>query len=358
MNSTLKRKVEGEGDPNKRSKLSLDAVLHRDGVVVVPLLTPDETRDLHRAMLLEMAAFPEYVSPASFVDHPPNSSSGIGNNNNTLFVDGGFGAFGNPASFHNPTTRRIRQLVHTRALELFRDLYLPIEQLVDRFSVRPVGSSTSKESWHRDQSPGSDIVLGGWVNLDLEGGTQYLSCVPGTHGSIGTRHGFRPLTPEEKTEAESNKVKVTIPPGHWVVFHQNLVHEVNPAKAKYDSMRQYVGYRIGGAGLQPLFEQFKPNKEFGTDFDLKRDVFEKQGVPPLPSGQYPPMFSLMTQSCRKPRLLQWSASTFKPACLETRFSQASQADEVCVRRFAKSLADLGLPLYPPYTAAELAMHGL
>jgi len=93
------------------------------------------------------------------------------------------------------------------------------------------------------------------------------------------------------------------------VFFQNLVYEVAGAKAHHDSMRLCVGYRINST--EPLHES-------------TRRAMADHGVPLLPSGQRPPMFSQMT---------------FRSQCLETKLSPTSKKRETYVYRFMPSLRD-------------------
>ena len=100
---------------------------------------------------------------------------------------GGFGAFGNPSSFHNPWVRKIRKSLHPVILDnIFREHLeetgLKFEQDIDRMMIRTTHQTVGRESWHRDESkyakPG-DTIFGGWVNFDAF--PHYLSACPGTH---------------------------------------------------------------------------------------------------------------------------------------------------------------------------------
>ncbi len=272
--------------------------LIKDGVAVVPLFTPAEVIDWNARLLAELKVFPEYVD----AEHA------------SKLVDGGFGALANPGSFHNPTVRALRMEINKRTRAFFGVVSAQlhpsdaeqwkIEQLVDRLALRPKGSSTSSESWHRDQSPTKDAVFGGWVNLDSDR-LQYFSCNPRTHHESPDGLGFATLPPELGKIADTKKVRIEIPPGHWVVFYQNLVHEVAKMKQTQDSMRLYIGFRLTRS-VHPLFVEEKPDKDFGASFDWHSHVFVKQGPPPLASGQYPPLWAKATLNFRKPKLVEWN----------------------------------------------------
>jgi hypothetical protein len=143
------------------------------------------------------------------------------------------------------------------------------------------------------------------------------------------------------------------------VFYQNLAHEVLPHTARYDSMRQYVGWRlttseramfvdcIGDKGLR---------REY-ADTDLVRDtwrhyVFEKQGVPPLPSGQRPPLYARSHMNFYQSRMAEWARGELVQSLTKV----SAGGDKILPVRFAPSLADADFPLFAPYTDAEIAKH--
>jgi hypothetical protein len=191
---------------------------------------------------------------------------------------GGFGALALPSSFHHPDIRFIRQIVYEHVKPTLKKLFnhSHLELLFDRVSVRRSGTSTSPESWHRDVCPDAlpgDIILGGWINLDPSGSpNQKFSCSPGTHRDThNDRTGFA-----KTKETPTNKRIYEVSPGHVILFHQNLLHEVKTQKANYESHRLYLGWRLTNSD-SPLFDHSK--------------IIETQGVPKIPSGQIPPMYA-------------------------------------------------------------------
>ena len=68
------------------------------------------------------------------------------------FVLGAFGAFGNPASFHNELLYKLRYILFQKMKILFKlldnDRYL--ECLFDRVCIRRKSTTTSGETFHRD----------------------------------------------------------------------------------------------------------------------------------------------------------------------------------------------------------------
>lgn len=191
---------------------------------------------------------------------------------------GGFGALAIPSSFHHPNIRFIRHKVYNIVkpqLKKYFSNHSYVELLFDRVSIRRVGSSTSAESWHRDVCPDSlpeDIILGGWINLDPSGHpNQTFSCVPGTHKDKTTKTGFA-----KTKEVPKNSKIYEVPPGHIILFHQNILHEVKAQKTKIESHRLYIGWRLTNS-TKPLY-----------DHSL---VIQNQSVPKIPSGQIPPMYA-------------------------------------------------------------------
>lgn len=352
--SSDRRPASDEDGQAKRARTDFEAYareLRTRGVVVVPLFSHDEVAVYHRDMLAELHKMPEFVDASS----------------TSRFVEGGFGALGNSSSFHHPVVRALRADMRERTRAFFQKLQPQagwnLEQLMDRTSLRRAGTSTSAETWHRDQSPTADAVLGGWVNLDADGGSQqHFSCSPASHHMDAAAAGFVKASEAEIATAKLHKTVVAIPPGSWVVFYQNLVHEVYPHRTARDSLRQYVGFRLTQS-LVPLWEEARPDADFfpvkgsskaakaakaaaALAFNWQQRVFHEQGPPPLPSGQYPPMWPKLALNFRKDKLEEWSAELL-PVFV---------SDKRIPLRFMPSLAAAGLPLFPAYTAAEIATH--
>lgn len=290
--------------------------LSNNGVVVINLLDTIELQKYHDNFWDEIRQFPEYQNPT----HDDN-----------IYVMGAFGALGNAASFHNMTVRNLRKDAMNKLLPLFREFdksnrYL--QQLIDRMSIRRQGTTPTKETWHRDQSPivEGDYIFGGWINLDLNN-NQYFSCIPGTHFDPKEIIGFDKVDANTIKPYLKRKKLYTIPPGHCIIFYQNILHEVLAKKTKTTSIRLYLGWRLTNSP-QLLF-----------NYDL-----QNQGICQLPSGQLPPMYAKMHLCFNKEKVISWSTDTFKPVCLTS---------VNLVDRFMKSLTHYNLPLYPAYDQEEL-----
>jgi len=324
-----------------------------------------------------------------------------------VYVLGGFAALGNPASFHNMFVRKIRRKARNILVKkIFRPLIgtkkLKLEVLIDRMMLRYQGQQPSAEAWHRDEAPrhllsDNDLIFGGWINFDDK--DQYFSFIPGSHLGINPKNltgGFanpcqelaqeyrkyeklyKTLTGKKKEgiakkkkelrtlirsifkKFEAEKWRITIPPGHAVIFPQYILHEVVNNPAPYDMYRLFTGYRLTTSDTC-----LYPN----TMQQLK-----DQGIITLGGGMQPPMYSCNHSSnfLHKPFFLmgsknkkygkkglkfeyradtiQWSKETFKDKCLVTK-----PKGYKLVYRFMPSLKELGW-MYPSYTQKELKIY--
>lgn len=100
------------------------------------------------------------------------------------YVLGGFGAYGNPSSFHNEFVREIRK-DKIKQIPIFGELMklaeekgkisdakkYKVAELMDRMCRRITGTSTTKESYHKDLIPkgrDTDFTIGGWIQLSSD----------------------------------------------------------------------------------------------------------------------------------------------------------------------------------------------
>jgi hypothetical protein len=290
--------------------------MNKEGYLIFKVFEPSELPELRKNFKEACKDFPEFLEVTD-----------------EEYVLGGFGALGNPSSFHNYFTRYIRFRVFQTVKKLlekdFKGKY--IQGLFDRLLIRPSGKAPSKESWHRDVTPGlkeTSFVFGGWVNLDNE--NNHFSCVPGTQ-AVQKESGFVKLK-DQKFTGE----KIEIHPGHGIIFHQSLIHEVLPTKLKHTSYRIFHGFHI--------------SEENENIFDYS-EIIENQGVPPLPSGQIPPMFAKLHWVNWRDKLEIFSRK-LKPECLEVKSGGAPKSRTI-VHRFMKSLKEYGFPLYREYDPKEI-----
>ena len=260
----------------KKNKLnSIEKKLRVDGVATFSVVdNPDFWREI---ILKDLKHTPELKAPFM-----PSSM---------VVTLGGFGALGTPSSFHFQSVRDLREVYLRRALEVpFKHTASKnIAPLVDRLCIRLKGQAPGEETPHRDQSPAEDstgqstgTVYGGWVNLsDVD---QTFSCFP--KNQLKGSQGFRQLSEEERI-ALPPPTPVNIPPGHAVIFDQTLAHEVLATPASTNAyMKLFMGFRTCDSP-SPLFPEVDSSKK-----ELhKREDVPLFGLPTIPSGQKPPMYS-------------------------------------------------------------------
>jgi hypothetical protein len=271
--------------------------LNRIGVAIFPIISSRNLSHYQTLFDRTLTEFPEYKNPTI----------------STSYSLGGFAALGNPSSFHNPFVRNLRLKCWEVIMPFFKDLtdeYLDpflsnnyrLEVLWDRMLNRKKGQSPGAESWHRDVVNKklilpTDEIYGGWINLDSE--DQYFSCIPGSQLGISLYNipsGFDTLQKRLKAEKNSSEEikKITkkinsckklfkIPPGHMIIFPQYILHEVVSTKASARMRRLFLGWR-----LTVSKKSIYPNRN---------DIMKNQSVPPLPSGQIPPMYSSNHLAC-------------------------------------------------------------
>lgn len=325
------------------------------GVAVVPLLDASARAAWEERLWVAMDEFPEYKIKGRAVQR----------------VLGGFGAFGNPSSFHHPTVRRFRSSLKAALRPLFAayaEMVLgttdgvALEALFDRLCVRcEAFKRPVPEAWHRDIYDGEsyklrplphsipaddsdddeplderhrrkttaaprlreDLLFGGWTNLDAR--EQAFVCLPKTHDEpLRGKKGFASFDEAEIKEYRFNerlaaqasgrmgntvrfnaKGEVIVPPGHTIVFLQRLIHSVKGGKQPdTPALRLFHGFRLTG--------------ERASLMDHAVAV-ENGGVPRIPSGQLPPMFSsnhfAFFCSDKTSEWRDWSVRTFYDVCL-------------------------------------------
>lgn len=362
-------------------------MLNRYGVITMPIFRDDAARQKYANRIWKaMDEFPEYKLKGRTVQR----------------VLGGFGGLGNPSSFHHPTVQRWRirmkkemtpLFVEYAKLRGFRNAHL--EKLFDRLNVRceAFGAVTAEE-WHRDIYDGEqyklrtlpsslidasgatvpDEIFGGWVNLSDR--PQRFVGIVGSHRGADAMAaqkqggGFARLTAEQiksqnvharlarqasrkiGTSRTNEEGHILVPPGHVLVFYQRLLHSVAGGKQPAEpQLRIANGVRLTGETVS-LFDH--------------ASVIANNGVPRIPSGQKPPMYSANHYAffSKTPRYRDWGKRTFKEACLFERrvkatgqvyYTPGSKDDrnkKANTGRYMPSLAEMGFEPYP-YTPASM-----
>jgi hypothetical protein len=305
--------------------------LRTHGFVVIPSGI-QEIREYRQDLLEEVRNFKEFKEP------PTPNDLGLG----------GFCALANPSSFHNPTVRKIRARVHSLVLETLRNLVPPsdgwkFEQVIDRMLVRPPNRVVGRETWHRDVAENAndlDMVFGGWINLDPE--VQYFSCVPGTHTEVATNRGYAKIEDREMINRYNrSRVSVEVPEGHIIIFYEKIVHEVNRRQANDLIVRLFLGWRITRESTS-----------------LDSDTLERlrnQAIIMIKSGKNPYLYtSYEYKADRIGRLVAFSEK-FHDVCKKS-FNSRHIGVFMKVDQNMRSLMEYGLPMYEPYTEAEIRMH--
>lgn len=321
----------------KDSLLSSHDSLKRVGVTSVKVLEKSEIQHYRDEFRKTMRGFPEYKRDAS---NPDLDAAG----NTLVYVLGGFGAFGNPASFHNMFVRNLRLRTKKSVLPLFADCDTNFEMLIDRMMFRNESQAPSAESWHRDVVPPTKIedrdeIYGGWVNLDSK--SQFFSCIPGSHLGVSLKllkKGFASIPAEHMNHLRLYKKLYEVPPGHVIIFPQYIIHEVVSKKADRDMMRMFTGWRT----------------TVSTTF-LHADMRERlkyQAIIPLPSGQLPPLYSANHASFLKHKPFKPIPKNTAKVTVDTWFHDSIK-DVFIVQRFMESLKTSGLEMYVPYSEKEI-----
>jgi len=297
--------------------------LSEDGVIVInPVWMKENIRDRLRGEFVQTCRdFPEFEKPMDDV-----------------YVLGGFSALGNPASFHNPLVRKLREWVMWSVSPVLKPLAYGrnLEQVLDRMMYRTPGKAVASESWHRDEAPlaqDDDDIFGGWINLDDT--DHYFSCIPGSHKGISKHSGFG----KEKVADTEIKQKIKVPPGHIIIFFERILHEVNKSK-------------VPSKGIVRLFLGWRLTSSSNSLYDLT-DIFQDQGVPRLKSDQIPAMYSIYHRNVWVDMLERFS-ETFKKNCIIKCNIKGKEVS--IIQNHMPSLKSLGVPMYKEYTLRELSIY--
>ena len=321
------------------------------GYTVIPVL--ENTQTARAAFQADMAGFTE-----------------VQQGNTYPLQVGAFGGLGNPSSFHCPSVRAMRRLAHHKALALFTILCQKtpalsgynFDQLFDRMRVVQKGSKSAKESWHRDLSPEpdhgkGDIIFGGWICLDDT--PQYFSCVPTTQNDP-VPPGGKGFAKEKPDILKAGKVtwkvngkiteKVTVKPGHMLIFSERILHEVLGGTCSETSYRLHTAWRLT-----------KDNKPYFKDI-IRR--MKRQAPMRIKSGQEPNVYAKL-HIVNNPHLLEPFQHVYKALNKHTYKSGARAGQSVAVPHVMggrmSSLAHLmehkveGVDKYKKYTLGEARM---
>lgn len=277
---------------------------------------------------------------------------------------GGFGAFGGASQVHQLLARSLRLHV-VQCIRRYLRMGLKgeyyVANMLDRFSLRAEGTSTTAENWHRDTSMDysgglsmNDFILGGWVNLNsfLDGpaGSQFFTCVPGTQFEPNPGCGFKCLSKDAAAEYRTRSVRVEVPWGYALVFFETLVHCVTKAVTPFGlvnhgSLRCYLKTRLS-RGLPANFP-----------YDEVARTIATQGNPRLNSKENGfPSYSSMHKMAHRESLTKFSENVhdqFRDVMREIGTGEPILDEDGntrlgFVKRYTQSLSDAGL-MFEPYT---------
>lgn len=301
--------------------------LKDEGVVVIDFLNKDKLNVFNDDIKKYLSNMPEYKDDA------------------TDYVLGGFGALGNPSSFHNPTVRLLRLMAYWKTSEIFNSTNnsgYKYEMIPDRLLFRKAGLTPSRETWHRDLSPlaeADDIIYGGWINLNKTA-NQHFSYIPQSHLKNSIGGGFSRLTNNKQDLNRLRKV-ITIGPGQKLIFNQSIIHEVRSTRLNFDMIRLFTAYRLT-----------KSNNSLIPDIANK---LVNQEPIPLKSGQQSPMYAKLHLVNHQQKLIDFSTKNIKPSLLEQKKLSRHGIVKV-VPRFMKGLQSLDIKKYQEYDSNELNLY--
>jgi hypothetical protein len=280
--------------------------LYKDGVVVVPFLTEEGSETWNENFFEALEEFPEYQKIPD------------------KFVLGGFGALGNTSSFHHPNIRDFRFQIKEKFDKPFFKVYenyrttkknskssiskdsenpekkeiRNVELMFDRLAIRSkIQGKPTAEAWHRDvfsepkKMEKDDTIFGGWINLNRTEGSkrdQHFVACKKTHKNKEAENarkkggGFSVIKKEDhekyKKMIKDQGGPITVTPGSIIIFPQQIVHSVKAGvQPEEKSIRLFLGHRLT-TSKKSLFE------------DIKK-VTKEQGLPRIPSGQLPHLYT-------------------------------------------------------------------
>lgn len=318
--------------------------LDKDGIEVYPVFRPDALSKVNRLVTEGvLLRAPEFL-PDTTITIP-----------RTL---GGFGALGLSSSFHHPDVRRLRATILAKSLPVLSQAFptYNVQVLPDRVCSRLPGQSPQRELWHRDISPGCaprSHVLGGFLNLSDK--PMHFSCIPTTHrkdpyegdaaGEQG--NGYTLVHPVRVALYNKLRTLVEVPPGCFVCFFSNLIHEVHSSPAPEGYLKLFQGFYVTPSAVS-LYD--------AMGFDASKAVAD-QAPFSTPSGQKPPLFSSNHQSIFKRKTFNAAPGFAVVEGLEgwsRYFVEHFPRKNGIVSRFCPSLRSLG-SMYAAYTEEETSV---
>ena len=247
-----------------------------------------------------------------------------------IFTPWTFGAMGFPSSFHHPFIRKLRYLCYQKVKPILKQYFQQhyIQTLFDRLCYRICPNKIKGETWHRDVAPNlpeipEGIIFGGWLNLDSK--PQNFNCIPGSQLETTENFGF------VRSDTQENRKIVTIPPGHAIIFFQNILHEVAPTKSKEPSAKLFLGFRVSKSNNSQFEENYK-------------NCIDNLCLPYIPSGQWPALYPAELE-----RYAKFGIEIWKKTVLQNTSHIEKRKDLLGITRYVidKSVS------YEKYTTEEM-----
>ena len=276
-------------------------------------------------------------------------------------VCGGTSFVGIPTIFHHTKIRRHHNKLAIKHWPLFKeyvklkedDIGRPLKIVfrADRMQVRPPKQSAAAESAHRDSPAfGRDDVtcLGCFQNLNHE--PIALRLVPGTHlRGVILKGGFKKLSKEEAEHYKSQMISVNVPPGHIVLWDSSIVHEVNPVKVKYTSVKIFTGIMLTPYGDSGIFPT--RSKTPLTIDEIRQRMLDNAPMM-LASGQE--CVVLPKSYINFPKQMPRYTDVFLPTLVDGAMPPTSEMKmHLDATRTMRSLKAMRQPLFEPYHPVEL-----
>lgn len=271
--------------------------LTENGYIVIPVFPEKERGLLEQEFIRTALQAPELNA----------------NMEHTRFVMGGVGYVPFASLWYSEVVRYITQAVYHAVLEqnpfeIKEDEYLCM--LPDRPLMRFPGQAViEKGKWHQDDAAnsidGTDLIYGGWANINSDV-TQYFKAIPGTHNpnhqifnALEQKNGGKRGYSDFKSKTDQKylseywkkevKTLIEIPPGHVLIFQENLIHTVfpNPPIDK-PLLRLHTSFNVTSSEVplhdRPTQAKHRKNRKISA-------LFEDQEMVPVRSGQHTPLYS-------------------------------------------------------------------
>lgn len=196
----------------------------------------------------------------------------------------GDGCVNTPSSFHHPTVRELRAFCYAAVRPVLQELAVAVKQdkfvevFMDSLVYAAPGMAPRKRHVSRADVPyaqAGDLILSSWINLDTR--HQVFDCVVGSH-QPGVNHNIAwdsgKVDCRRRGEWMSQVQRVTVPPGHIILYFDNLLTQSCATARNFWSCKLHTGYRLCAPGALPLIPHIAL-------------VLSSQAVPQLKSGDWP-----------------------------------------------------------------------